>query len=76
MSEYQMPDGVTVAINVYLVSAEGFEARVRTTLSGKAPFELQPPDVRKLVENIQIPKGSSWRLMSRAEIKAYEENDE
>lgn len=76
MTGITCPEGVTVTLNYYLVSAEGVEAKLGEGELQSLPALGPSLDVNALYQHFDLDKmGSGWRVMTREEIADYWRRD-
>jgi hypothetical protein len=76
MTSVNCPDGVTVSLHYYLISAEEIEVRLSV---GELPVlpQMSPQlDIKTLPQMVDLEKvGTGWRVMTREEIADYRRRD-
>lgn len=76
MSGIAFPDGVTITLNYYLVSAEGVEARFSVGELLGLPALGPSLDIPALHKHFNLENmGTDWRVMTREEIADYRRRD-
>lgn len=72
MTTINTPEGVTLTLNVYLMSEEELEAKVELSELHQLTGPMNAINVEGLVESLKLDAGGSgWRVMTRAEIADY-----